>query len=296
MSILPPRHKISGFTIVRNAQILDYPFQEAVRSVLPLCEEFIINCGDSADQTLELCRELEAESDGKVKIVQSIWDHQDQKGGWQLKDQTDTTMAFCKEKWCFYIQADEAIHESDHEKILKAIDLANIRADVDGILFDYMHFYGSYDYIIRARNWYRHEVRVFKNHRGISAFQDAQGFRKEGARLSVIRSGAKIFHYGYVRDTDSMMRKSSELSQWWGEQPKKDPRQLSFKRRVGMRRFTESHPAVMQERVRAARPVDVKTWRRAWDRKEVKNFVSAVWEFAFGFRIGEFRNYKLIRI
>jgi len=38
---------ISGFSFVRNAISLDYPIAEAIRSVLPLVDEFVVACGDS---------------------------------------------------------------------------------------------------------------------------------------------------------------------------------------------------------------------------------------------------------
>lgn len=31
----------------------DYPFREAIRSILPLCDEFVVAVGDSTDGTRE---------------------------------------------------------------------------------------------------------------------------------------------------------------------------------------------------------------------------------------------------
>jgi hypothetical protein len=44
--------QISGFTFVRNAIKYDYPIVEAVRSILPLCDEVVVAVGDSDDDTL----------------------------------------------------------------------------------------------------------------------------------------------------------------------------------------------------------------------------------------------------
>ena len=286
---------ISGFTIVRNAQILEYPFEESVRSVLPLCDEFIINCGDSSDDTLKICERLERSSLGKVKTVHSVWDRHDQEGGWQLKSQTDTTMAYCREKWCFYIQADEVIHERDHKKILAAVAIADGQSGVDGLLFDYFHFYGGYNYLISGRNWYRREVRLFKNNRGIQAFRDAQGFRRGAKRLKVIPAGANVYHYGYVRSSESMRVKSSEMARWWGAKPATEAEAFKPRRHVGMRRFSETHPSVMSNRVGKARAFDPRRYRRKWDGNEIKNALTLVWEKVFPFRIGEFRNYEMLK-
>ena len=45
---------VSGFTFCRNAVKYDYPLVESIRSVLPVCDEFIVNVGRCEDGTLEL--------------------------------------------------------------------------------------------------------------------------------------------------------------------------------------------------------------------------------------------------
>jgi hypothetical protein len=37
--------KISGFSICRNAVKFDYPIVEAIRSALPIVDEFVVNVG-----------------------------------------------------------------------------------------------------------------------------------------------------------------------------------------------------------------------------------------------------------
>jgi len=39
--------KVTGFTFIRNALIYDYPIREAILSVMPLCDEFIVAVGNS---------------------------------------------------------------------------------------------------------------------------------------------------------------------------------------------------------------------------------------------------------
>ena len=45
---------LSGFTIVRNAVKLDYPIVPAIRSILDMCDEVVVNVGRSEDGTREL--------------------------------------------------------------------------------------------------------------------------------------------------------------------------------------------------------------------------------------------------
>lgn len=286
--------KVSGFTIVRNAVRLTYPFLESVRSALPLCDEFIICCGDSDDRTRALCALLESESP-KVRVIETIWDRDGQAGGFQLKHQTDRALAECQGRWCLYLQADEVLHEKDIPAIRSAIGRAESRPDVDGLVFEYRHFYGSYAYEIRGRNWYRREVRLFKNGRRIEAFRDAQGFRKNGERLNVFPANARVFHYGYVRTPASLGAKSAEMSQWWGEPPQNSPREVELHRHVGLSRYNGSHPALMRERVAQPNPFSPARCRRKWDKNEFKNALTLIWETFFPYRIGEYRNYEIVR-
>lgn len=287
--------RISGFTIVRNATILDYPFRESVRSLAKFCDEVIINCGDSDDDTLSICEDLENEFAGKVRLIRSVWARENQKGGFQLKCQSDAALAECRGEWCVYLQADEVLHETDTAALLEGMKRADGREDVDGLVFDYLHFYGNFSYFMKGRNWYRREVRAFKNHRSIEAFRDAQGFRKQGKRLRAIRSGARVFHYGYVRSAKSMRQKSLEMAQWWGEKPSLNVEDCKLVRHVGLRSFSHTHPSVMQERIRRnVDYVDPSKGDRKWDRNELKNAVTLAWEAIFPFRIGEFRNYEIV--
>ncbi|HEY5615046.1 MAG TPA: glycosyltransferase family 2 protein, partial [Bacteroidota bacterium] len=60
--------KVSGFSFVRNAVKYDYPFEESIRSILPLCDEFVIAVGASEDDTLERVRAIDPT---KIKIIET---------------------------------------------------------------------------------------------------------------------------------------------------------------------------------------------------------------------------------
>lgn len=286
---------ISGFTIVRNATLLDYPLRESILSALPLCDEFIINCGDSEDDTTQIAQELCNEFPSKIKLIRTQWAKENQSGGFQLKKQSDLALAQAKNDWCLYIQADEVLHEADHSLIIEAIKKASLQPEVDGVLFDYLHFYGNFSYQIQGRNWYRKEVRAFKNHRQIEAFRDAQGFRREGKRIKVIPSGARVFHYGYVRTSDSLRKKAEQMAQWWGERVISSPESFLLKKHVGLSLFTETHPQWMQKKtMQNSNYCDPMKGKRRWDRNEIKNAITLLWEKIVPYRIGEFKNYELV--
>lgn len=206
--------KVSGFTFIRNAVLLDYPIVASIQSILPLCDEVVVAVGKSEDQTLELIQNI----DPKVKIIQTIWDDELRQNGRVLAIETDKALAAIdpSSDWAIYIQGDELMHQDDHTSILNAMKTHLHDSEVDGLLFDYLHFYGSYDYVGVSNNWYKKEIRVIKPSRGIFSFRDAQGFRRfPNQKLKVAPSGARIFHYGWVRDPRAMQRKQEHFHKLW---------------------------------------------------------------------------------
>src|SRR5260370_22814913 len=97
---------ISGFTIVRNAVKLDYPIVPAIRSILEICDEVVVNVGRSEDATRELVAGI---GDPRVRILDTVWDFS--RGGGTLAFETNRAMAACGGTWGVYIQADAGLHE-----------------------------------------------------------------------------------------------------------------------------------------------------------------------------------------
>jgi glycosyltransferase involved in cell wall biosynthesis len=206
--------KVSGFTFIRNAVLLDYPIVAAIQSILPLCEEVVVAVGNSTDDTLGLIQNI----DPKVRIIQTTWDDTLRENGRVLAVETDKALAAINPEadWAIYIQGDEVMHEADHPDILKAMTRFQHDQEVDGLLFEYLHFYGSYDYIGVSNNWYKKEIRVVKPGRGIFSFRDAQGFRKTpDYKLKVAPANARVFHYGWVKDPQAMQRKQESFHKLW---------------------------------------------------------------------------------
>ena len=142
--------KVSGFSFVRNAVKLDYPIIEAITSVLPICDEFVIAVGKSEDNTLELIRSIDSP---KIRIIETVWDDSLREGGRVLAVETDKAFAQISEDsdWAFYIQGDEVLHEKYLDTVKQAMQAHKDNPNVDGLLFKYKHFYGSYDYVADSR-------------------------------------------------------------------------------------------------------------------------------------------------
>lgn len=242
--------KVSGFSFVRDAVRLHYPIVEAIRSALGLVDEFVVAVGPSDDGTLE---QILGIGDSRVRVIQSDWDPSQFVHGRINAVQTDIAMQACSGEWGLYLQADEVIHEEDIPRLRRAMERWRTDEEVEGFLFDYLHFWGDFDHIQWTRNWYRHEVRIVRLGCGIQSWKSAQGFRRDGRKLKVRDTGARIFHYGWVRPPEVMKRKQIALDRLhhdesWVERRHGEERSVPFDYGPPdhLRRFRQSHPAVMK--------------------------------------------------
>jgi hypothetical protein len=298
---------VSGFFIIRNGEQFDYPYLESLRSLLPLVDEVHVNVGVGDDATLETLKRFSAEEGvGKIRLFESEWpldDPEKRKGGRILAEQTNLALERCTGDWCLYLQADEILHEDDYPAIREAMSSGLERSDVDGLLFDYRHFYGSYDIVQDSRSAYRREVRAVKRSSGARSVGDAQSFRlPDGTKPRVLRAKARIFHYGWVRTPDAMKEKTAFMdSLYHGKDVERaDGRPYTgdnyrYKRIWGLRRFTETHPGAMLARIR------LKNWN--WDfensplvfaRKDFTKIPLDFFEKMTGIRLFEYRSYHLV--
>jgi len=131
---LPP---VSGFSIVKNATIYDYPVEVALKSVLPLVDELHVNVGVSDDDTLARVRSID---DSRIRIHETDWGDPKRRATRDLGDETNRVMEHCRHEWGLYIQADEVLHEEDEHAIRAALLKAASRPDVEGLAFEYLHF------------------------------------------------------------------------------------------------------------------------------------------------------------
>ncbi len=289
--------KIAGFTIIKNAVVNDFPILEAIRSILPVVDELIVLIGDSTDETIAL---IESIGDPKIKIHHSVWNKNLRKGGAVLADETNKAFGLITEEytWAFYIQGDEVIHEKYHPAIRAACEQYAFDTEVQGLLFRYKHFYGTYDYVGDSRKWYAHEIRIIRNNKMISAYRDAQGFRIGKTKLPVALVDATVYHYGWVKSPEQMRKKQKESSVYWHddvamEKIKSSPDYYDFTGFDSLEKFTGIHPNVMLDRIeRKNWVIDLDVSKKKFS---LKNKVLYYFEKLTGIRPFDFKNYKIIR-
>lgn len=290
--------KIAGFTIIRNGEKFDYPFIESINSVLPLCDEMVIAVGDSEDNTLAMVEKI---GSPKIRIIQTVWDDSLREGGRVLAVETDKAKAALPSgtDWAIYIQGDEVLHEADYPAIRLAMKENLDDKRVDGLLFDHLNFYGSYDFIADSRKWSYKQIRVIRNDPAITSFRDAISFMKNGKRLRVKKINATVYHYGWVRKPDAMQEKMEAFNKMWHddqwmEQNFDKVDEFDYSNIDSLSRFKGTHPKVMQERIRRM------NWEFSFDPTQgIKlsprlRFLNWL-EKKHGIEIGKFRTYRVIR-
>ncbi len=289
--------KVTGFTIIRNAIRYDYPVVEAITSILPLCDEFIVGVGNSEDETLELIRRIDSP---KIRIMETVWDDTLRKGGQVLAAETNKVLdAIAPDTdWCFYIQSDEVVHEKYLDTIRAAMARYKDDKTVEGLLFNYVHFYGSYSYVGNSRRWYRREIRIVRKDDHIRSYRDAQGFRKtDNSKLRVKQVDAAVYHYGWVKPPKAQQAKQESFHKMWHDDAwmKKNivaADAFDYSTIDSLEAFTGNHPLVMQARI------DRMNWHFAFDpaqiRLSAKDAFLLFIEKHTGWRAGEYKNYILL--
>ncbi len=311
---------ISGFSFVRNATRLYYPVQASIKSILPIVDEFVIAVGkgDGDDYTLQ---EIQAIRSEKIKIIHTEWDLNAFPGGAEYPHQTDLAKAACRGKWLFYLQSDEVVHERFLPAIRKrCIDLET-DARVEGLLFNYLHFWGDYDHQIISHKWYPKEIRIIRNDPEIHSWRDAQSFRRipgfngkdyfqqdNTSKLHVAPAHADIYHYGWVRPPALMQKKRATFERHMQGEEKANamfehaPPNFNYGNLNKLNSFTGKHPSVMEDFIQ----------KFNWDeeiQKGIKNpelhkhdklryrlLTFLEQKLLGGRQIGGFKNYELIKV
>ncbi len=317
--------KISGFSMGKNALKLYYPMRQAVESILPLVDEFVVALGDS-DEDDTTRAEILAIGNDKIRIIDTVWDIEMFPRGMEHAHQTDIAMKACTGDWLFYLQSDEVVHEKDLDNIRLRCDELLGDQDVEGLLFRYRHFWGDYLHLQDSHCWYRKEIRIVRNLPDIHSWESAQSFRKipgfgglnyrqqEGTyKLKVAEVDAEIFHYGWVRPPRLMQNKIKVFSMNHQGRTKiekqiaehKYDRIFDYGNITKLTRFNGTHPAAMKDwiaaydwkdQLRITGPArSLNPMKAKHDRFKYRIISWFEKNFLRGNRLGEFKNYIFLK-
>ena len=298
--------KISGFSFTKNADTLYYPVAESLRSILPICDEYVIAIGKGApgDRTREIISSI---NDPKIRIIDTEWENKPGIDAHVFGKQTDIALDACTGDWCFYLQSDEVVHERFLPVIRsRCSDLLHDK-EVEGFLFSYKHFWGDYGHYHINHKWYPREIRIIRNKIGVRSWLDAQSFRLNGRKLRVAELDAEIFHYGWVRPPALMQKKRREMELAYHDKESVDsmfaekPPLFDYGPMNRLARFNGTHPEAMREWIAKMdwkNQLDYAGTSKArfkHDRLKYRILTFLEQRVLGGRQIGGFRNYTLIR-
>jgi glycosyltransferase involved in cell wall biosynthesis len=235
---------LSGCTFIRNGTQLGFPYIESICSILPIVDEFVVVVGRGEDDTLN---RIQAIADPKIRVIQSTWNERMGQRGFVYAQQKMISQYLCTGDWVFYLEGDEIVHEGDHAAIVSSLARHHNDPDIEALVFDYLHFYGSPQWIAVSPRWYRRECRIIRN--TIRSFApDGQYWvvmdrNRRGRAPRCALAQARIYHYGHVRRQSFMQAKMDQVSKYWDHEPPKvryanvDPKSL--------RPFEGRHPAII---------------------------------------------------
>jgi hypothetical protein len=309
---------ISGFSMVRNATKLYYPVRASIESILPIVDEFVIAVGngDADDYTLEEIQKIKSD---KIKIIRTEWDIEKYPGGSEYAHQTDMAKENCKGDWLFYLQSDEVLHEKYLSIIKNRCNELLKNKAVEGLLFNYKHFWGDYSHYIVSHAWYPKEIRIVRNNPELHSWRDAQSFRrisdfdghnyfqKENTyKLKVAQVDAFVYHYGWVRPPELMQKKrvSFETHKQGNEKAasifKAEPEVFDYGNLSKLKIFKETHPHVMEDFIKKFNwkhqlyPHITKLKKHKHDKLKYRMLSYIEQNFLNGNQIAGFKNYELI--
>lgn len=286
---------LSGFTLVRNAVKLDFPIVAAIRSVLEVCDEVVVNVGKSEDDTRDLVASIR---DPRVRILDTEWDFT--KRNIMLSIETQRAMDACAGSWGIYIQADEVLHERGARILKDKVAEWDRDERVEGLLVKYLHFYGGFDRIATSRRWYRREVRCIRLGKDIRPYQGAQGFRVGPSyrKIQARPTDAEMFHYGWARPAKAIKEKleiSKTIYPWGGDRFDKEQARGFLEWIPLLRDFTGDHPAAAHDWIAQRAHDPERVIGPARFRPEHVRFYISDWiERLTGARVFEFRNYEVV--
>jgi glycosyltransferase involved in cell wall biosynthesis len=299
--------------------------KQAVQSILPIVDEFIVVLGDS-DADDQTRAEIESIGSEKIRIVDTVWNIEKYPRGMEHAHQTDIAKSLCKGDWLFYLQSDEVIHEDDLPVIRKRCEELADDGEVEGLLFNYIHFWGDYNHHQNNHCWYRKEIRIIRNRPDIHSWQSAQSFRKipdfDGVhyrqkentfKLKVATVNARVFHYGWVRPPELMNSKIKSFNinhrgvKTVGEMERNDLFRgyYDYGNLKKIPVYSGTHPAVMKEWISQFNWADKlrytgvrKSLNKMTSKWDKPRYVVVSWiekNLLFGARLGEPKNYILLK-
>lgn len=239
---------LGGNVCIRNGISLDYCWEEAVKSLLPICDKVVICDSDSTDGTRQRIDQWCSE-EPKLIPLNFPWE-----------DPTATNLYW--PRWLNYarqhlptdhhiqLDADEILHENSYDEVLRSAH------DRTVLMCTRFNFYLDHEHLVprgECLGWRVIRVAPANMHLP-SDYPDPNSAPTEAAARD---SGVQIMHYGFLRKRDAYFKKARVVHKIWAGSY--DPRLERAEQHEGnwmdapglsewrhrLDTFTGTHPAVI---------------------------------------------------
>jgi hypothetical protein len=197
---------ITGIMPLRNAVKLQYPFELAIKSLRPLCDEVLILVDPTSED--DTCARVRALADAGFvdTIVESAWDMGNHRGhvNCEISVQTAKVCAAASGDWIMSLQADEVLHEDSAYGLRKSAMVAEQSfADhgqyaATGIELRRLYFHGGLGQY--RQDWTQWLLRLFKRGLWRPDIDGAMKFDPVNPIEKRWQIPHHIFHYSRVGD------------------------------------------------------------------------------------------------
>ena len=267
------RPTLSVVTTCSEAVSKEFYLKELIESVWEIADEVIVINGDPEQSNSHLSEtygllwdnfakdkdQYGGKEIGKIKIYRNPW--QKRMGCMMGRLQRSLAISHASSDYIMLLDSDEIIHEQDHDKIRKCLELGHI-----AYAWHTLHFYKDYNTVkIPGNGWYDYRANLFKNnsyifdmHDSYSGYQGTvyatMGDEERDRRYLPLISHAdckktsiEVFHFGHVRSDKVYLQKTNEINKSYHPNWKNETKVKWDMENTEA--FTGTHPEIMKERI-----------------------------------------------
>jgi hypothetical protein len=197
--------RFGGIVCVRNGNKLDYCWQEAVKSLLPVCDNVVICIGSGGDDDTE--KEAREWSFRDPKILICVYDWPNPKGDIDFwVNWLQYARQHVPQPYLIQLDGDEVLSENSYEEI----EQLKHRPGQFSVWCKRYNFWTNAQSLIPHGYCCSHIlVRISPQH----VWLPSDGVHAKGAEAirMAVNSNIEIFHYGFLRKRDAWFKKARGL-------------------------------------------------------------------------------------
>ena len=193
---------LGGILIIRNGELLKYPYIPAIKSICRLCNDVVVNVGDSEDDTLSKVKNLNIPN---LRTIERKWNWLPTGDGRELAIQANACVEYLNNKdWIIHLQADELVHENDHEQLRYICGTLPLK-------YSQVELFRTYFYKTLNTRLAKEELYLGRVFRPGTNWVGGDGMHLDRRFGDVYRTDIKIWHYPRIGKEEDVTKKWRNL-------------------------------------------------------------------------------------